>query len=65
MKMLKITYKTEEGKVFRTFSPVGCTDVQQYMNLNYTGVEVIKVRPSIKVKYKKYLNIEQKQLRVL
>ena len=49
MKTFKVTYKTPEGRIFRTFIP---SDDPLYMDRNYSNeIEIISIRTSVKLKY--------------
>lgn len=61
MKTSKVTYKTKEGKVFKTIAPVSEMIAFDYMNANYSkDIEVLTIRPSVKKGYKHYANVQSK-----
>mgnify|MGYP006921376978 CR=1 FL=1 len=58
MKTAKVTYRTPEGRVFRTIAPFENT--LSYMNENYYDIEILSIRPSIKTTY---VTVVNKQVR--
>jgi hypothetical protein len=54
MKTAKVIYRTDKGKVFKTIAPIENTE--SYMNRHYSEIEILSIRPSVKVKYAHVVN---------
>lgn len=57
----KVHYQTKEGNRFKTFAPVLEMNAFDYMMAKYgTSIQVVKITPSVKSGYKKFVNIQVK-----
>lgn len=54
----KVTYKTDAGKTFKTIAPVSEMIAFDYMSANYSKIEILSMKASVKKSYKKYCNVK-------